>query len=227
MWCGVCVFCCVLCCVCSVCVWVVVVVCVSPSLRPPVGSEIRAEIQPTFSIALTFGSSQSAVLGTSGSPFELDLFALQKKHFILDLSEHAPLGLSLSIPHCPTEELRALNNLSHWRKLRCRLVVPELNVSISWNVSFSWPCVAVKVKRRFKRVDVDILQTSRSHADAPKQEKQASQHLMFVIALPMRSNVCVTASRVALAPRSARPHKNTPKNPTDSRPAQRTMNLAA
>ena len=74
---------------------------VAPSLRPPIGSEIRAKIQPTFSIALTFGSSQSAVLGTSGSPFELDLDPLQKKHFMLDLSELASL---LVIRHSPLSQ---------------------------------------------------------------------------------------------------------------------------
>ena len=72
----------------------------------------------------------------------------------------------------PREEIQALNNLSHWRKLRCRLVVPEQNVSMSWNVSFLWQSVAFESKKELKRVDIDTLQTLRSHTDVLKQEKK-------------------------------------------------------
>ena len=68
---------------------------------------------------------------------------------------------------------------------------------MSWNVSFSWPCVAVEFFSR-KRVDVDTFQTFEiSH----RHVKTKNKTLITSCLLPFcRGNLmCVTTSRVAFA----------------------------
>ena len=64
---------------------------VAPSLRSPLGSEVRAKIKPASSVE---NCTPSICFRTSGGPFELDL-SLQKKDLTLDLSELVLLSLSL------------------------------------------------------------------------------------------------------------------------------------